>query len=128
MAEYLHKCARDLCGYGRDEKLTPQEVIREKYRGIRPAPGYPACPDHRHKPQIWNLVPIEQEIGINLTESCAMYPASSVSGFYCNHPDAKYFAVGKLGKDQLADYATRTGEPLTEAEKWLGPYLDYDPA
>ena len=128
MAEYFHKCARDLCGYGRDEKLTPQEVIREKYRGIRPAPGYPACPDHRHKPQIWNLVPIEQEIGINLTESCAMYPASSVSGFYCNHPDAKYFAVGKLGKDQLADYATRTGEPLTEAEKWLGPYLDYDPA
>ena len=128
MAEFFHKRARDLCGYGRDEKLTPQEVIREKYRGIRPAPGYPACPDHRHKPQIWNLVPIEQEIGITLTESCAMYPASSVSGFYCNHPDSKYFAVGKLGKDQLTDYATRTGEPLAEAERWLGPYLDYDPA
>ncbi len=128
MAEYFHKRARDLCGYGREEKLTPQEIIREKYRGIRPAPGYPACPDHRHKPQIWNLVPVEKEIGIQLTESCAMYPASSVSGFICNHPDSKYFAVGKLGKDQLEDYATRSGIPLGEHEKWLGPYLDYNPA
>jgi 5-methyltetrahydrofolate--homocysteine methyltransferase len=127
LAEYYHKRARDFSGYGREEKLTPAEIIREKYRGIRPAPGYPACPDHRHKPQIWNLVPIEKEIGIRLTESCAMYPASSVSGFYCNHPDSKYFAVGKLGKDQLEDYATRTGEPLAEHEKWLGSYLDYDP-
>ena len=128
MAEYFHKRARDLCGYGREETLTPLEIIREKYRGIRPAPGYPACPDHRHKPQIWNLVPVEKEIGIRLTESCAMYPASSVSGFYFNHPDSKYFAVGKIGRDQIADYATRTGEPVGEVEKWLGPYLDYDPA
>ena len=127
LAEYFHKRARDFSGYGRAETLTPQEIIREKYRGIRPAPGYPACPDHRHKPQIWNLVPIESEIGIRLTESCAMYPASSVSGFYCNHPDSKYFAVGKLGKDQLTDYSTRTGEPVSEHERWLGPYLDYDP-
>ena len=115
-------------GYGRAETLTPQEIIREKYRGIRPAPGYPACPDHRHKPQIWNLVPVEKEIGITLTESCAMYPASSVSGFICNHPESKYFAVGKIGKDQIEDYAARSGEPVTETEKWLGPYLDYNPA
>lgn len=128
MAEYFHKRARDLCGYGREEKLTPYEIIREKYRGIRPAPGYPACPDHRHKPQIWNLVPVEKEIGIKLTESCAMYPASSVSGFILNHPDSKYFAVGKIGKDQLEDYAARTGIPLAEHERWLGSYLDYDPS
>jgi 5-methyltetrahydrofolate--homocysteine methyltransferase len=128
MAEFFHKKARDLCGYGLTENLKPYDIIHEKYRGIRPAPGYPACPDHRHKPQVWNLVPVEKEIGITLTESCAMYPASSVSGFYCNHPDSKYFAVGKLGKDQLEDYAARTGQPVAEHEKWLGPYLDYDPS
>ncbi len=128
LAECFHKRARDLCGFGRAENLTPREIIREKYRGIRPAPGYPACPDHRHKPQIWNLVPIEERIGIRLTESCAMYPASSVSGFYCNHPEAGYFAVGKLGKDQLVDYARRCETRLGDAEKWLGPYLDYDPS
>ena len=127
MAEYFHKRARDFSGYGRAETLTPAEIIREKYRGIRPAPGYPACPDHRHKPQIWSLVPVEKEIGITLTESCAMYPASSVSGFICNHPESKYFAVGKLGKDQIEDYAARSGAPVTETEKWLGPYLDYNP-
>ncbi len=128
LAEYFHKKARDLSGYGLAETLTPYDIIHEKYRGIRPAPGYPACPDHRHKPQIWDLVPIENEIGIRLTESCAMYPASSVSGFYCNHPDSKYFAVGKLGRDQLEDYAARTGQPLAEHERWLSPYLDYDPS
>ncbi len=128
LAEYFHKQARDLCGYGREEQLTPQDIIRERYRGIRPAPGYPACPDHRHKPQIWNLVPVEKEIGIRLTESCAMHPASSVSGFILNHPDSKYFAVGKVGKDQLEDYAARSGIPLPEHERWLGSYLDYDPA
>jgi 5-methyltetrahydrofolate--homocysteine methyltransferase len=128
MAEYFHKKERDLSGFGLTENLSPYDIIHEKYRGIRPAPGYPACPDHRHKPQIWNLVPVEKEIGINLTESCAMYPASSVSGFYFNHPDSKYYAVGKLGKDQLEDYSTRTGVPLAEHEKWLGSYLDYDPS
>jgi 5-methyltetrahydrofolate--homocysteine methyltransferase len=128
MAEYFHKKERDLSGFGLTENLSPYDIIHEKYRGIRPAPGYPACPDHRHKPQIWNLVPVEKEIGITLTESCAMYPASSVSGFYFNHPDSKYYAVGKLGKDQLEDYAQRTGVPLAEHEKWLGPYLDYDPS
>ena len=128
MAEYFHKKERDLSGFGLTENLSPYDIIREKYRGIRPAPGYPACPDHRHKPQIWDLVPVEKEIGIHLTESCAMYPASSVSGFYFNHPDSKYFAVGKLGKDQIDDYAQRTGEPVAEHEKWLGSYLDYDPS
>jgi len=128
MAEFFHKKERDLSGFGLTENLSPYDIIREKYRGIRPAPGYPACPDHRHKPQIWNLVPVEKEIGIGLTESCAMFPASSVSGFYFNHPDSKYFAVGKLGRDQLTDYAARTGEPLIDHEKWLGPYLDYDPS
>ena len=127
MAEYFHKHARDLCGYGRTENLSAYDIIREKYRGIRPAPGYPACPDHRHKPQIWNLVPVEKEIGIQLTESCAMYPASSVSGFILNHPDSKYFAVGKIGRDQIEDYAARSGWAVAECEKWLGSYLDYDP-
>jgi 5-methyltetrahydrofolate--homocysteine methyltransferase len=126
MAEFFHKKTRDLCGYGLTENLSAYDIIREKYRSIRPAPGYPACPDHRHKPQLWNLVPVEKEIGIGLTESCAMYPASSVSGFYFNHPESKYFAVGKLGRDQVTEYAGRSGWTLAECEKWLGPYLDYD--
>ena len=128
MAEFFHKKTRDLCGYGLTENLSAYDLIREKYRSIRPAPGYPACPDHRHKPQLWNLVPVEKEIGIRLTESCAMYPASSVSGFYFNHPESKYFAVGKLGRDQVTDYAGRSRWTLAECEKWLGPYLDYDPS
>ena len=128
MAEFFHKKTRDLCGYGITENLSAYDIIHEKYRGVRPAPGYPACPDHRHKPQLWNLVPVEKEIGIGLTESCAMYPASSVSGFYFNHPDSKYFAVGKLGHDQISDYAGRSGWTVAECEKWLGPYLDYDPS
>jgi len=128
LAEYFHKEERDLCAFGRTENLSPYDIIHEKYRGIRPAPGYPACPDHRHKPQIWNLVPVEKEIGIRLTESCAMTPASSVSGFYFNHPESKYFGVGKIGKDQIEDYAARTGAPVAEHERWLGSYLDYDPA
>ena len=128
MAEFFHKKTRDLCGYGLTENLSAYDIIREKYRSIRPAPGYPACPDHRHKPQLWDLVPVEKEIGIGLTESCAMYPASSVSGFYFNHPESKYFAVGKLGRDQVTEYAGRSGWTVTECEKWLGPYLDYDPS
>jgi 5-methyltetrahydrofolate--homocysteine methyltransferase len=126
MAELFHQKARAYAGFGKTENLTAQELIREKYRGIRPAPGYPACPDHTQKPQLWKLLDIETATGIILTESNAMYPASSVSGMYCNHPDAKYFAVGKLGKDQTKDYATRSGRDLADVEKWLGPYLDYD--
>jgi 5-methyltetrahydrofolate--homocysteine methyltransferase len=127
LAELTHKRARDFCGYGRAETLTMPEIIREKYRGIRPAPGYPACPDHTQKPPLFALLDATSTTGITLTESNAMHPASSVSGFYFNHPDSKYFAVGKLGRDQLEDYAARKKSPLAEAEKWLGPYLDYNP-
>ncbi|AHF89686.1 5-methyltetrahydrofolate--homocysteine methyltransferase [Opitutaceae bacterium TAV5] len=128
LAEKFHKHARDLCGYGRAENLTPEDLIRERYRGIRPAPGYPACPDHTEKPVLFRLLDATAATGVSLTESCAMTPASSVSGWYFNHPAAKYFGVGKLARDQVADYAKRKAMPLAEAERWLGPYLDYDPA
>jgi 5-methyltetrahydrofolate--homocysteine methyltransferase len=127
MAEMFHKKAREACGYGRTENLGYGDLIREKYRGIRPAPGYPACPDHTEKPILFHLLGAEQATGIRLTESCAMTPASSVSGWYFNHPDSKYFGVGKVGRDQVQDYARRKGWPVAEAEKWLGPYLDYEP-
>ena len=127
-AELMHKRARDFSGYGRTENLTMAEIIREKYRGIRPAPGYPACPEHTEKRTLFALLGAEAATGITLTESCAMTPASSVSGFYFNHPDSKYFAVGKVGRDQVEDYAVRKGQSLAEAQKWLGPYLDYEPA
>jgi len=125
LAEMMHKQARDFCGFGRTENLAMPDIIREKYRGIRPAPGYPACPDHTAKPPLFALLDASAATGITLTESCAMAPASSVSGFYCNHPEAKYFAVGKVGEDQVKDYAERQGIPVAEAEKWLAPYLDY---
>ncbi|MEO7600257.1 MAG: methionine synthase [Opitutus sp.] len=128
LAELMHKRVRDLCGYGRSENLTIAEIIREKYRGIRPAPGYPACPDHTEKPLLFKLLNAEEATGITLTESCAMSPASSVSGWYCNHPDSKYFGVGKIGHDQIQEYAQRKGLTVAETEKWLGPYLDYNPA
>ena len=105
-----------------------KDIIREKYRGIRPAPGYPACPDHTEKPPLFRLLDATAATGITLTESNAMSPASSVSGFYFNHSDSKYFAVGKLGRDQIEDYAARKGISVTDAERWLGPYLDYNPA
>jgi 5-methyltetrahydrofolate--homocysteine methyltransferase len=128
MAEKFHKHAREACGYGKTENLSVEDLIREKYRGIRPAPGYPACPDHTEKPLLFKLLGAEAATGITLTESCAMYPASSVSGWYFNHPDSKYFGVGKIGKDQIEDYAKRKGFTIAETEKWLGPYLDYDSA
>src|SRR5258708_5658930 len=127
-AELFHKRAREFCGYGKTENLSYQDLIRERYRGIRPAPGYPACPDHTEKPILFKLLGVEAATGIILTESCAMHPASSVSGWYFNHPDSKYFGVGKLGQDQVTEYAQRKGMSQAEAEKWLGPYLDYDPA
>ena len=127
LAELMHKRARDFCGYGRAENLTMEETIREKYRGIRPAPGYPACPDHTEKRRLFDLLGAEAATGIALTENFAMHPASSVSGLYFNHPEAKYFAVGKLGKDQVADYARRQAIAVAEVEKWLAPYLDYTP-
>jgi 5-methyltetrahydrofolate--homocysteine methyltransferase len=128
MAELFHKRAREACGFGRTENLSPTDLIRERYRGIRPAPGYPACPDHTEKPILFQLLGAEAATGISLTESCAMNPASSVSGWYLNHPDSKYFGVGKLGRDQIEDYARRKDWMVAEAEKWLGPYLDYETA
>jgi len=126
-AEYLHKRARDEWGFGKLEKLTAADLIEEKYRGIRPAAGYPASPDHTEKGILWDLLDVEQHTGIKLTESFAMWPGSSVSGLYFAHPDSKYFAVGKLGKDQVADHAQRKGKPLAEMERWLGPWLNYTP-
>ena len=125
LAELMHKKAREFSGYGKTENLAMKDIIREKYRGIRPAPGYPACPDHQTKPPLFELLAAEATTGIHLTESYAMFPASSVSGWYFNHPESKYFAVGKLGKDQVEDYAARLGQPVADAEKWLAPYLDY---
>jgi 5-methyltetrahydrofolate--homocysteine methyltransferase len=124
-AEYLHKRVRDEWGFGRAEKFTNEELIEEKYRGIRPAAGYPACPDHTEKAILWDLLDAEQHTGITLTESFAMYPGASVSGLYFAHPESKYFAVGKLGKDQIEDHAKRKGKPLAEMERWLGPWLNY---
>ena len=125
-AEFLHRRVREEWGYGKAEKLTTEDLIREKYRGIRPAAGYPACPDHTEKGILWKLLEVEKNTGIQLTESCAMWPASSVSGLYFAHLESKYFAVGKLGRDQVLDYHLRKGMTLQEIERWLGPYLNYD--
>ena len=125
-AEFLHRRVREEWGYGKTEKLTTEDLIGEKYRGIRPAAGYPACPDHTEKEILWKLLEVEKNTGIQLTESCAMWPASSVSGLYFAHLESKYFAVGKLGRDQVLDYHLRKGMTLQEIERWLGPYLNYD--
>jgi len=114
-------------GYARDEDLTRAEVIKEKYRGIRPASGYPACPDHTQKPLLWSLLKVEEHTGISLTESLAMWPASSVSGWYFSHPDSRYFGVGKLGRDQIEDHASRRGMQQEVLEKWLATNLAYEP-
>ena len=127
-AEYLHKRARDEWGFGKLEKLTTADLIEEKYRGIRPAAGYPASPDHTEKEILWDLLDVEKHTGIKLTESFAMWPGSSVSGLYFAHPESKYFAVGKLGKDQVEDLAKRKGKTVSEMERWLGPWLNYNPA
>ena len=125
-AEYLHKHARDAWGYGKNEKLSTDDLIEEKYRGIRPAHGYPACPDHTEKTKLFELLDAERQTGIRLTESFAMHPASSVSGLYFAHPEARYFAVDKITKDQVEDYARRKGMPLNTLERWLSPNLGYD--
>ncbi len=126
-AECLHKRVREEWGYGKKERLTNDDLIRERYRGIRPAPGYPACPDHTEKKLLFDLLHVEKNTGISLTESFAMLPAAAVSGFYFAHPDAKYFAVGKIGKDQVEDYARRKGMDLRTVERWLSPNLNYEP-
>jgi len=126
-AEWLHARVRREWGYALDEKLSMEEIVAEKYRGIRPALGYPACPDHSEKPALFSLVGAERA-GMGLTESFAMTPAASVSGIYLAHPEARYFNVGKIGRDQVVDYARRRGMSVAEVERWLGPNLGYDPA
>jgi 5-methyltetrahydrofolate--homocysteine methyltransferase len=127
-AECLHKRVRDEWGYGRDENLTPEELIHEKYRGIRPAAGYPACPDHTEKGPLWRLLDVEANTGMLITESFAMWPGSSVSGLYFAHPESRYFSLGKIDRDQVADYHERKGMSVAEVERWLGQNLNYDPA
>ncbi|MBS0661446.1 MAG: cobalamin-dependent protein, partial [Verrucomicrobia bacterium] len=122
-AEFLHQKARLAWGFGGEEHFSKEDLIRERYRGIRPAAGYPACPDHTEKRKLFALLGAEARAGIRLTESCAMWPASSVSGLYFGHPESKYFGVGKIGRDQLEDYALRKNMPLPEAERWLAPSL-----
>ena len=126
-AEWLHREVRKEWGYGHEEQLTNQELIQEKYRGIRPAPGYPSCPDHTEKEALFELLDVEKSVGIHLTESYAMYPAASVSGLYFAHPQAKYFSVGKLLPDQIHDYARRKKMDVSTVERWLSPNLSYDP-
>jgi 5-methyltetrahydrofolate--homocysteine methyltransferase len=123
-AEYLHlKVRKEIWGYDSDENLSNDELIKENYKGIRPAPGYPACPDHLEKPTIWKLLNVEEEIGVKLTESMAMWPASSVSGYYFAHPQSKYFGLGKIKMDQVEDYAKRRTISIEEATKWLNPNI-----
>jgi 5-methyltetrahydrofolate--homocysteine methyltransferase len=127
-AECLHKRVRDEWGYGRAEGLTIDELIHEKYRGIRPAAGYPACPDHTEKGGLWNLLNVAANTGMRITESFAMWPGSSVSGLYFAHPQSRYFSLGKIDRDQVADYAERKGMSVKEVERWLSPNLNFDPA
>jgi 5-methyltetrahydrofolate--homocysteine methyltransferase len=126
-AEYLHKKVRAEWGYGVGESLSNEELIQEKYRGIRPAPGYPASPDHSEKRTLFNLLQAEVNVGIRLTESFAMMPASSVCGLYFSNPAAHYFSVGKIDRDQMQDYHARKGMEISEAERWLRPNLAYEP-
>jgi 5-methyltetrahydrofolate--homocysteine methyltransferase len=127
-AECLHKRVRDEWGYGLDEGLSPADLIQEKYRGIRPAAGYPACPDHTEKGTLWRLLDVHANTGMQITESFAMWPGSSVSGLYFAHPESRYFSLGKIARDQVADYHQRKGMTVAEVERWLGQNLNYDPA
>ncbi|MGB7397822.1 MAG: vitamin B12 dependent-methionine synthase activation domain-containing protein, partial [Candidatus Macondimonas sp.] len=127
-AERLHqRVRREFWGYAADERLDCTDLIGEKYRGIRPAPGYPACPDHTEKATLWRLLDVERHCGISLTESYAMWPGAAVSGWYFAHPQSQYFVLGRLGRDQVVDYARRKGWALAEAERWLAPNLGYEP-
>ena len=125
-AERLHeRVRREFWGYAADEHLDNDALIAEQYRGIRPAPGYPACPEHTEKRTIWELLDVEATTGITLTESMAMWPGAAVSGLYLAHPQSRYFVLGRLGRDQVEDYARRKGWTLAEAERWLSPNLGY---
>ena len=125
-AECLHKRVRDEWGYGREENLTTEQIIQEKYRGIRPAAGYPACPDHTEKGILWRLLDVQTNTGMLITESFAMWPGSSVSGLYFAHPESRYFSLGKIDRDQVNDYHKRKGMTVAEVERWLGQNLNYD--
>jgi 5-methyltetrahydrofolate--homocysteine methyltransferase len=125
-AELLHERARRDWGYGRDERLSKEDLIEEKYRGIRPAAGYPSCPDHTEKATLWRLLGVEEAAGIRLTESYAMTPAAAVSGLYFAHPQATYFAVDLITRDQVERYAARKHMPRAEVERWLAPNLAYE--
>ncbi|MCI0480653.1 MAG: methionine synthase, partial [Candidatus Dadabacteria bacterium] len=125
LAEMMHKKARENWGYGKNEDLSYEDLSKEKYRGIRPAPGYPACPDHTEKETLWRLLDAGKNIDVRLTESYAIYPPSSVAGLYLAHPKAKYFHVGDIDRDQAEDYARRKDMTLAEVEKWLRPNLGY---
>jgi len=128
LAERMHeRVRRELWGYAHDEQLDNVGLIREEYQGIRPAPGYPACPDHTEKATLWQMLDPERTAGIRLTESFAMFPTAAVSGFYFSHPKAHYFGVGQIDRDQVASYAQRKGMSLDEAQRWLAPSLGYDP-
>jgi 5-methyltetrahydrofolate--homocysteine methyltransferase len=129
LAERMHERVRkEFWAFAPDEKLTNEELIAEKYRGIRPAPGYPAQPDHTEKATLFKLLDAEAAIGVKLTESYAMWPGAAVTGLYFSHPDSAYFGVGRIDRDQVEDYALRKGWSVAEAEKWLAPILAYDPA
>jgi len=126
--ERLHELVRrELWGYAPDERLDAEALIREQYQGIRPAPGYPACPDHTEKRTIFDLLDATARTGIRLTESCAMHPTASVCGYYFWRPEARYFGTGKIERDQAGDYARRKGMSVAEAERWLAPILNYEP-
>ena len=118
---------REFWGYAVDEDLDNEALIRENYQGIRPAPGYPACPDHSGKEKLFKLLDVSNAIGVELTESFAMLPTAAVSGFYIAHPEARYFGTGKIGRDQVEDYARRRALDAATTEKWLSPILDYKP-
>ena len=126
-AEHMHmRIRREFWGYAKDETLTNEQLINEEYRGIRPAPGYPACPDHTEKGPLFAVLNASANAGIIITESFAMVPTAAVSGFYFAHPESTFFAVGKIGKDQVEDYASRKGWTVEEAERWLAPVLAYE--
>jgi 5-methyltetrahydrofolate--homocysteine methyltransferase len=128
LAERMHeRVRREFWGYAPEERFTGDQLVREEYRGIRPAPGYPACPDHTEKATLWRLLDVEGNVGLRLTESYAMYPTAAVSGWYFSHPEARYFQVGRIDADQVSDYARRKGISVAEAERWLAPVIGYEP-